>query len=326
MSDEWSRIAPAVRPDADNVRRIEADHPLDFFRGRDFEGRYLLTLTTAGSMDLPEAPRLSGIAVVVERAPEGGVRLVLSLQDDQQFDIFRALCRHLLDATRHLPPGANADGLRLVLRRLRDWHDMLKGRRDDLLPLQRIIGLFGELVFLRDELLTRIPLLPAILSWRGPHGEEQDFAVGRWLIEIKTQLSSADQRLQISSEAQLDAPAGELLLCQQRIAAGEPSVGGAATLNTVVAEMRARIDGEGESARDAFEDALLASDYAVRPEYDERAWVVIGRRTFEVREGFPRLVPSLLPTGIQQVRYDILVADCLPFLVETEAAMARVAG
>jgi hypothetical protein len=43
-----------------------------------------------------------------------------------------------------------------------------------------------------------------ISAWRGPFGDEQDFVHGEWIIEIKTQLNTADQRMQISSEAQLD--------------------------------------------------------------------------------------------------------------------------
>jgi hypothetical protein len=43
-----------------------------------------------------------------------------------------------------------------------------------------------------------------ISAWRGPFGDEQDFVHGEWIIEIKTQLNTADERMQISSEAQLD--------------------------------------------------------------------------------------------------------------------------
>src|SRR5688500_6210481 len=116
-------IAPAAGPHADNVRRAEASHPLDFFRGRDFAGRYIFTLAADENCgDLPEPPKLNGVDVIVERRPTGGARLILTLQDHDQFDIFRALCDHLLTATTDQAKGANASGLRLVLLRLADWH------------------------------------------------------------------------------------------------------------------------------------------------------------------------------------------------------------
>ena len=42
--DDWIDIAPADSPYADNVRRADASHPLDFFRGRDFAGHYIFSL------------------------------------------------------------------------------------------------------------------------------------------------------------------------------------------------------------------------------------------------------------------------------------------
>src|SRR5262249_28838647 len=157
---------------------------------------------------LPDLPKLNGIDVAIERRPPASVRLVLTLQDRAQFDIFRALCDHLIKATRSEPPGANGLGLRLVLQRLRDWHDMLRRRRVSLLDPQEILGLAGELLFLRDQVLPLLPPPQGILSWRGAYRDEQDFAFGGWQIEVKTQLSTSDQRLQISSEAQLDATSG----------------------------------------------------------------------------------------------------------------------
>nr|MBA3642389.1 hypothetical protein [Acidobacteriota bacterium] len=114
---EWRDIAPAVDPHADNVRRALSTHPLDFFRGRNHSGQYIFSLTADdGCRDLLNSPKLNGIDVSVERRAGDGARLVLTLEDRDQFDIFRALCGHLLDATADHLRGANGPGLRLVLR------------------------------------------------------------------------------------------------------------------------------------------------------------------------------------------------------------------
>lgn len=323
-TDNWIDIAPAPAPGADNVRRADTSHPLDFFRGRDFAGHYIFSLAAdAGCRDLAEPPKLNGIDVTLEHRAPDGARLVLTLQDRDQFDIFRALCDHLLRATIDQARGANAGGLRLVLRRLADWHDMLRRRRDDLLSLPERIGLAGELLFLRDILLPRMPAADAVTAWRGAHRDEQDFAIGHWQFEIKTQLSTADQRLMISSEAQLDTAGSRLLLCHQGIAAS-PATPGSFTLNSLVGALGARFAEAGAPATDIFDVALEAWAYVREDEYDQPSWVLTDRRLFDVREGFPRIIPAMLPSGVQKVSYEVLLRECEPFAVDLGQIMMSV--
>jgi hypothetical protein len=319
--DDWIDIAPAAGPNADNVRRADASHPLDFFRGRDFVGDYIFSLASdAGCRDLPDPPKLNGIDVTLERRAPDGARLVLTLHDRDQFDIFRALSDHLLRATAGQDRGDNAGGLRLVLRRLADWHDMLRRRRDDLLSVSEVIGLTGELLFLRDEILPRMSAVEAVATWRGAHRDEQDFAIGLWQFEVKTQLSTADQRLIIASEAQLDTARSSLLLCHQGIAAS-PATAASFTLNSLVVSLAACFADAGPPVLDAFEVALEAWGYVRKDEYDQPAWLLTDRRLFEVREGFPRVTPSMLPAGVQKVSYEVLLHACEPFAVDLADTM-----
>ncbi len=323
-TDDWMDIAPAPGPTADNVRRADIGHPLDFFRGRDFAGHYIFSLTAdSGCRDLPDPPKLNGIDVALERLGGDGARLVLTLQDRAHFDIFRALCDHLLQSTADHAHGANASGLRLVLRRLADWHDMLRRRRDDLLSMPERIGLIGELLFLRDVILSRMTPIDAVASWRGGHRDEQDFAVGCWQFEIKTQLSTSDQRLIIASEAQLDTAGSLLLLCHQGIAASPPS-GEAFTLNSLVTSLAGTFGAAGGAAKDLFDAGLEAWNYAEHEDYDQPRWVLTDRRLFEVRDGFPRVIPSMLPSGVQRVSYEVLLRDCEPFAVDLTQTIGRV--
>jgi hypothetical protein len=323
-TDDWMDIAPAPGPAADNVRRADAAHPLDFFRGRDFAGHYIFSLAAeAGCRDLPEPPKLNGIDVALERRGADGARLVLTLQEREHFDIFRALCEHLLRSTASLAHGANAGGLRLVLRKLADWHEMLRRRRDDLLSTPERIGLAGELLFLRDILLPRMSPADAVASWRGAHRDEQDFAVGAAQFEIKTQLSTADQRLIISSEAQLDTAGSRLFLCHQAIAAG-PAGAQSFTLNALADGLSDTFAGAGAPASDLFAIALEAWGYVRQDAYDQPAWVLTDRRLFEVRGGFPRITPAMLPSGVQKVSYEVLLRECEPFAVDLTETMAGV--
>lgn len=320
---DWRDIAPAAGLHADNVRRASSTHPLDFFRGRNHAGQYIFALTADdGCRELPRPPKLNGIELSLERRLAEGARLLLTLEDRDQFDIFRALCRHLLDATVDYPRGANGPGLRLVLRRLVDWHNMLRRRRDGLLTTEEIIGLVGELLFLRDQVMPRAGVSGGVAAWRGAHREEQDFALGALQIEVKTQLSTSDHRLLISSEAQLDTAGSRLLLCHQAVARA-PAGGGAVSLNALIDELTQQAIAAGPVILEQFETALEACRYARREEYNEPEWLLTDRRLFEVRDDFPRLTPGMLPAGVHAVSYAILLSACQGFAVDLDETLAE---
>ena len=321
---DWREIASAVDPHADNVRRASSTHPLDFFRGRNHAGQYIFSLTAdGGCRELPRSQKLNGIDVSVERMAGDGARLVLTLEDRDQFDIFRALCGHLLDATAGYPREANGPGLRLVLRRLADWHNMLRRRREGLLTTEEIIGLVGELLFLRDEVMPRAGVSGSVAAWRGAHGDEQDFAIGAWQIEVKTQLSTSDHRLLISSEAQLDTAGSRLLLCHQGIARA-PAGNGAVSLNALIDELTRAYTAAAPPSLEQFEAGLEACRYIRREEYDEPEWLLTDRRLFEVRDDFPRLTAAMLPSGVYAVSYAILLSACQKFAVDLDQMLTEI--
>ena len=320
---DWNGIGPSPGPTQDNVRRADPLHPLDILRGRDFAGRFLISLAAdAGVATLPALPRLSGVELRTERPNPDGARLVLTLLEPEQFELFSDLVDHLLRATADFARGDNAGGITLIIERVVDWQNMLR-RRADLLTQAEQIGLAGELLCLRDLLLPRLSPTAAVTAWRGAHRDEQDFALGVWQIEVKTQLSTSDQRLQVSSEAQLDAGPHGLLVCHQTIAAAPAPLAGTFTLYSLAAELSALLTGREAAGLEPFETALEQLRYTPREEYDAVRWVLTGRRLFEVVADFPRLLPSMLPSGVQNVRYDILMSACERFAVDTDTAMDR---
>lgn len=321
---DWGDIAPAAHLHSDNVRRASGSHPLDFFRGRNHAGQYIFSLTADdGCRELPDPPKLNGIEVSLERRLSDGARLILTLEEQDHFDIFRALCGHLLDATADHPRGANGPGLHLVLRRLADWHNMLRRRREALLATEEIIGLVGELLFLRDQILPRTDAQGSVAAWRGAHRDEQDFAIGAWQIEVKTQLSTSDHRLQISSETQLDTAGSRLLLCHQTIARA-PAGGAAVSLNALIDELTREFTAAGPLILEQFEVALEACRYIRREEYDEPRWLLIDRQLFEVLDDFPRLTTAMLPSGVYAVSYSILLNVCQRFTVNLDQMLTEV--
>lgn len=325
MSDPWSEISASSASGSDNLRRATAEHPLDFWWGRDHQDRFLLVLDVEPPRTRPRFPDLAGVEIMSSRLGNGTERLVLTLLEREDRGIFQALCNDLLAATAHLERGASREGLGIVVSRLARWQDLFRRRRDKL-SLWEIIGLIGELLFLRDCLLKRVPVASALAMWRGPYGDEQDFVVGGTIIEVKTQLATSDHALLISSEHQLDTATTQVAIVHQVLGLAPAESSEATSLNRIVAELRAHLSTENTAALDALDAGLEALGYVAIEAYDEPVWLMLSREVFVVGEGFPRLIPSVLPVGVDHVRYNVRLEVCAPFRIAADAFLESLLG
>lgn len=319
MLDDWENVAPPRDAAVLNVLRADPAHPLDFRIGRDVRGRFAFQLDAAGAP--PEAGAVEspvGMDVTVDDAGHGVARLTLLLNDAEDFAIFRVLCGDLLEVTRPLATDEAGRAMRMLLGRLGHWQQVLARRRVGRLSRQEEIGLLGELLLLRDVLARRIGVSAAISAWRGPYGDEQDFAVAGATVEVKTQGASSDARFMVSSEDQLDATTGPIFVCRQCLTtafdgAGDSLDDAAAGLVAATAHLTA--------AHARLRGGLDAAGWTEGVGYDGR-WSLAERSWYQVVDGFPRIVRSDLRPGVSRVRYQVAVVDCLPFLIDEDGAFA----
>jgi hypothetical protein len=320
-TDPWRDIDPPKEDRALNVRRADAGHPLNYWFARDFQDRYVFYFDAETSPPPIDAlPRLAGIEVIAFEIGEENCRLVLTLLDTEQFDVFRTLCADLMKATAHLRKEQSLAGLTITLTRLRRWQGLLEKAQRNILSQSRIIGLIGELFVLRDFLFPALSVHDAVQSWRGPYGDEQDFLLAGRIIEVKTQLSTADRNLNVSSEDQLDTGSGPIMICHQTLDVPASDQGEAFSLNGLIASMAETIASTDIAAADLFRSGLLEAGYRKREEYDRPFWLLNARTYLEVRDGFPRIVPSMLEPGIGNVRYRVAVQACAEFKIDEDLA------
>jgi hypothetical protein len=324
MLADWDEIAPATEPGARNVRLADSAHPLDFRIGRDFRGRYVFQLDAFGLTDLQSTvPKIAGIECELEELPGEQLRLSLTLGNAGNFPNFRLMCTGLMLATDGFSRSRSEAGMSATIRELHRWQEMLRLPRNRLLSRSEIIGLAGEILFLRDILQTRLGILLALRCWNGPEGHEQDFVLASTIFEVKTQLVTADRRIRISSEDQLDPVQGHIMICNQGLAPQARSEQAARTLQALVTEIRALATAEGPRATDLLDIALLRAGYDDREEYDEEAWILVDRALYAVKDDFPRIERADLRHGVEMVSYSIRVADCQRFAVDLEDVMAE---
>lgn len=319
MLEAWVSLPPPVEADARNVLMADSTHPLDFRIGRDSRGRFVFLLDadrpTGG---IPSLPKLMGITIELEEPKSGRVRLALVLGDKSDLQNFALMCKGLMLATQSLAAPISSTGFVRTLDELHRWHEMLKRRREKRLSRSERIGLVGELLFLRDELLPRMGLTSALYAWTGHERHEQDFVIGSTIFEVKTQVVTADRMIRISSEDQLDPVQGRILVCNQGIAPAPEGSTGSCTLNSIAEELADLAKVVGGAAPDLLEIGMLGAGYQPYPEYSEETWIPVDRALYEVRDDFPRIERGDLRPGVEQVRYRIRVSDCQDFAVDLE--------
>lgn len=319
MLNEWEAIVPPSDPGSCNVLLADSNHPLDFRIGRDYRGRFVFQLDAdCGEPAALDLPKMSAMTCKVEPTGNGRSRFVLSLGQTADFRNFALMCKSLMLATDKLTPAQSGQGLLQAIEEVFRWQEMLRRRADRMLSKSERIGLVGELLFLRDILGHRLGWDAAIKCWNGPGGHEQDFVVAGSIFEVKTQVVTADRRIRISSEDQLDPVQGRILLCNQGIAP-LPSVDPAArTLNLLVSEIRDAMPKAGSGAAELFDIALLEAGYEERQDYDDESWVLVDRTYYEVYGEFPRIERTDLRPGVEMVKYSIRVSDCVRFTVSDD--------
>jgi hypothetical protein len=176
---------------------------------------------------------------------------------------------------------------------------------------QAVIGLTAELSALRSVVVSAVGEAAGVDAWRGPCGVAHDFVLTGCDIEVKGSTEHPPKRIEIANLDQLDArPNAILLLSIFEIA--EDNAG--ASLPDTVASLRAVIMEHAPEALTGFDDRLLRAGYSdAQADLYRTRYSVRNVSFYRVEKGFPRLVPSDMPSGVERVRYAIDLAAAASF-------------
>jgi len=301
--DPWSVISRPDKRGRLNALRISSDHPHEIFRTRDNTGAYGLSIEFHGTVEMPAAlPRLQGFTLWAGGEP---AQLRLTLHSQTEWELFQVLSDDLARACSHIHDCQGA--LDSILARLERWQKLLAHDRSGLLSDQEVRGLFGELLFLMDELIPRFGSR-AVDCWNGPDASPQDFAIASTVIEIKTRTGRGPARVRISSPEQLWPALPSMYLCVYYLAVNDPR---GENLTNLVNRVRVRIEESAFLAE--FERKLEAAGFMDLPEYEVTTFWAEQLDTYQVREGFPGILPSSVPDGVSHLSYDLSLDHCRPF-------------
>jgi hypothetical protein len=202
------------------------------------------------------------------------------------------------DLIHHLAATSVAPAAALV-QRIRTWQAALSRGPVSGLSAEDRLGLFGELLVLRDLVLPVCGQM-AVQAWRGPAKNPRDFVVPSVGVEVKTVTHRDPDRCRISSERQLDTTdLDALYLVHQSVR----TTSGGITLADLIDGLRAHPTLKDQQM--LLEERLMAAGWfdVHRPRYANESYSLALRRCYHVEPGFPRLVPADLPPGVESVSY-----------------------
>ena len=151
--------------------RINPTHIIDLYVGHDEQGRYAIKYR--GNFK-PESgiKSVAGIAVNQFKNEDFNT-LQFSLMYSENKELFFTFCEDIIETTRSIADNRNA--YKTILDRYYSWKKMFSTPKK-LLSESEIIGLIGELLFLRDYLFEKYGKGEALSSWSGQELTHKDFS------------------------------------------------------------------------------------------------------------------------------------------------------
>lgn len=283
--------------------RIDDEHILDLHIGLDEKGRKSIELR---SMFKPvKVTGTSAIDVTQYTKPEYNT-IRFSLKDDDMSGLFYKFCEDIIEQTKDLKN--EKDGYKAITTRFFQWKKMFVLSKNTFLTEPEIMGMIGEVLFLRGPLAEEIGLSEALKSWSGQELTHKDFSCSDKWYEVKT-ISRGNTTVRISSLEQLDSDKnGELIVYS--LEKMSPAYNGI-SLNKLILETRQMFLSADDA--DTFLAKVAMQGYEYNNYYDEFVFEVSGLTRYKVTDQFPKLTHANVPKEITKANYDLALAEIMSF-------------
>lgn len=299
--DIRSQFSAFSRPEY--FSRIDDEHILDLHIGLDEKGRKSIELR---SMFKPvKVTGTSAIDVTQYTKPEYNT-IRFSLKDDDMSGLFYKFCEDIIEQTKELKN--EKDGYKAITTRFFQWKKMFVLSKNTFLTEPEIMGMIGEILFLRGPLAEEIGLSEALKSWSGQELTHKDFSCSDKWYEVKT-ISRGNTTVRISSLEQLDSDKnGELIVYS--LEKMSPAYNGI-SLNKLILETRQMFLSADDA--DTFLAKVSMQGYEYNNYYDEFVFEVSGLTRYKVTDQFPKLTHANVPKEITKANYDLALAEIMSF-------------
>lgn len=283
--------------------RFGDNRHLSLYIGRDDDARY--SFDFRGKY---KPVRISSSDVIaVEQYKDGDLlTLRFSLENNELLEYFCTFCQDLLDSVKVTSEDETA--YHTLRSRYYSWRQLFRPDNARLTEAE-IMGLIGELLFLKDYMIPERGIDVALESWMGPEKTHKDFSDEKDWFEVKT-ISFGKESVRISSIEQLDSDIDGTLVVYE-LEKMSPSFEGI-RLNQLVNSIIALL--VNTSQKETFMAKLQLFGFDFSNENDNLVFALRNERIYKVDSvNFPRVHRALLPDAISRVQYELLLTEIEPF-------------
>lgn len=283
--------------------RVDNTHILELHVGLDEKGRKAIELR--GNFTPRKVTGTSAIEVNQYKKPQYNT-IRFSLCDEEISGLFYKFCEDLVEQTRETKE--RTEGYTAIVNRYLQWKKMFVSSKGNLLTEPEIMGLIGEILYLKGPLADQIGLYNALKSWSGQELTHKDFSFDETWVEVKT-VRSGGLTVKISSLEQLDSESdGELAVYSlEKMSMAYNGI----TLNKLIIKVRDMF-APGEE-RDQFMASVALQGYEYHDIYDEYVYEISAFRRYRVSKGFPRITVKDVPPAIKKASYEVSLTDLAAF-------------
>ena len=283
--------------------RADSDHILELHLGLDDKGRKAIELR-----EKFKPRKVTGTAAIeVNQYTKDEYNTIrFSLIDEDVTGLFYLFCDDLIEQTREV--DSKAKGYDAIVNRFYQWKKMFVSPKAGVLAEISIMGLIGEILFLKGPLAERIGLEQALKSWSGQDLTHKDFSYDQTWSEIKT-ISSGSDSITINSLEQLESDyEGELVVYKlEKMSSNYEGV----TLNKLIVETRSLFKYEDD--QNEFISKVTKQGYEYNDYYDDFVYTVKGCRRFMVNESFPKITRREIDAAINKATYSLAISGISEF-------------
>ena len=305
LASSWPSHAGIHRPTGDRILILETEC-------KAVRGLRLKDETKGYSIDVApdEAGRSDRVAIRIQ-------------ETSQTFrEIFTIFCTDILE--HWIPHSGAAESLESLNRRLARWKKFFQRGTQLGLNREDYIGLYGELTFIEKALNAGVDGLALVNAWQAPLGTNQDFLFGSLAVEIKTTTANEIDKVRITNARQLDS-AGLQILSLARYAF-DFRQGSGRTLPQLITELKTVLSTISHDALCVFNERLFDAGFVEATPSDFDGWGFTPRlfTTFNVADGFPRILESSLPSGVSEISYTLNTSAATRFQIDESAFWAQI--
>lgn len=296
-------------------RKIESIAGHRLFWITDLEGKYGFNLQSKSIFENISSPaNLKGISILKRNSAYEYGELFLVLNNKEDWQIFHSLCEDLISITHKY--NNDEAMINAVEIRLKRWQQLLKEDRNQDMSLERQMGLFSELLCIKDVVFPKTGIEQAITSWVGADFDKQDFLLDNAIIEVKSYRTTKSPIIQISSLQQLHSDKEPIYLLTYSLMQSDNGL----SVENLVQDIELLLENKPNELQNLFDQKLL--EYGYIPEIVKTPFykfIVDKTKAFFVSDEFPKISPEHIKSQIIKVKYSIDLLQCAEFEVNTNS-------